>query len=317
VRAGAQALSLLAVPLNVHVLTALEDEPRSLVDLRRAVGSPPQTTMRVHLRNLTELSILHRRRQSQFPGPVDYELGTAGQELLHVARVLRVWLVDSPDSSLSVGSAAAKSAVKALVDGWSSTMVRAIAARPLSLTELNRLIPGISYPSLERRLAALRLAGLIEACPSRNRATPYAATEWLRRAIAPLALAARWERKHVPSEASPIGRLDIEAAFLLAVPMLRLSPELTGVARLAVETQSGEEHRIAGVLVEVKEGEIVSCVARLQGQADAWASGSAAAWLRAVIDRQPDHLEVGGDCELANELVDSLNGTLFGVAQRR
>ncbi len=42
-------------------------------------------------------------------------------------------------------------------------MLRALAAGSLSLTELDRLIGALSYPSLERRLVAMRLAGLVGA----------------------------------------------------------------------------------------------------------------------------------------------------------
>lgn len=316
-RAGAHALSLLSVPLNVHVLEALAEEPRSLVDLRRAVGSPPQTTMRGHLKSLTEFGILERRRRDDFPGSAHYELARPGRELLAVADVLQSWLADSPEGPLSLGSVAARSTVKALVEGWSSTIVRPLAARPLSLTELNRLISGVSYPSLERRLGAMRLAGLIEIRPGRTRGTPYAATVWLRRAIAPLAAAARWERLHVASSTSPVGRIDIEAAFLLVVPMLGLPVELTGSCRLVVDiTNGGGEPDLAGVLVGVRDGNIVSCVSRLRGDAEAWASGTLPSWLRAVIEDDAAQLEVGGDCQLATALLDGLHGVLFGVEQK-
>ena len=53
-RAGTQALRLLSTPINVFVLQALAEGPHSLVDLRREAGSPPQTTMRGHLRTLAE-----------------------------------------------------------------------------------------------------------------------------------------------------------------------------------------------------------------------------------------------------------------------
>lgn len=314
-RAGAHALSLLSVPLNVHVLKALE-EPRSLVDLRRAVGSPPQTTMRVHLGNLTELGVLERRRQAAFPGTVDYELARPGDELLAVADVLQAWLNGSPEGPLSLGSVAAKSAIKALVDGWTSTMVRALAARPLSLTDLNRLISGLNYPSLERRLSALRHTGLVEACHGQGRGTPYTVTDWLRRAVAPLTAAAHWERRHRPPEASPISRIDIEATFLLAIPLLSLPSDLSGSCRLAVEVQNGHrELDLAGALVEVREGSIASCVSRLQGEAEAWASGSASTWLRAVIEEDTDPLEIGGDCSLATALTEGLHGALFRAKQ--
>lgn len=316
-RAGSHALSLLAAPLNVHVLTALEEESKSLVDLRRAAGSPPQTTMRGHLRKLTELGILERTQRNEFPGNLDYALGPAGRELLAVVHIVNAWLSLAPEGPVAPGSTTAKSSIKALIEGWSTSIIRALAARPLSLTELDRLITSLSYPSLERRLQAMRLAGQIEACPSRGRGTPYSVTEWLRRAIGPLAAAARWERKYLTAEAAPIGRLDIEAAFLLTVPMATLAPHLSGVCRLAVDVDSSNGHRLAGVIVDLREGRVASYTSRLQGEFDAVATGSAAAWLRAVVGREPGALEIGGDRELASALVDGLHEALFSPVRER
>ncbi|HET6997155.1 MAG TPA: winged helix-turn-helix transcriptional regulator, partial [Solirubrobacterales bacterium] len=249
-RAGTFALSLLADPLDVCVLRALRPGPKALADLRRAVGSPPQTTMRGHLRTLTKVGALAKRRQNEFPGNLDYELTDAGHSLLTVAGVLEAWLADSPDGALALGSAAAKSAVRALMQGWSTTLVRALVARPLTLTELDRII-NLSYPSLERRLVAMRLAGQITTTSGRGRGTPYPVTAWLRHAIAPLGAAARWERANDAPGASPIGRLDVEAAFLLAMPLIRLAPGLRGACRLTVEIPGRSESRQAGVLVVV------------------------------------------------------------------
>lgn len=316
-RAGTHALNLLSVPLNVHVLKALEEEPTSLIDLRRAVGTPPQTTMRSHLRNLTQLGILERKRQPEFPGSVDYELARPGRALLEVADVLQAWLADSPQGPMSLGGVAAKSAIKALVEGWSSAIIRALTARPLSLTDLNRLISGLNYPSLERRLAAMRLAGQIEAQPGKSRATPYAVTGWLRRSVAPLAAAARWERQHNPEQTKPIARMDIESAFLLAVPLAKLSTEATGTCLLAVEVRNGgSEPGLAGVQVGIKEGQVVSCLARLEGQTAASISGSASSWITAVTEADVDGLEVGGESDLGWRLLGALNEALFRVKQR-
>jgi DNA-binding HxlR family transcriptional regulator len=317
-RAGAYALSLLSVPLNVHVLTALEEESLSLIDLRRAVGSPPQTTVRGHLKTLTELGVLERRRGREFPGAVDYELGEAGRALLTVADVLEAWLGASPEGPLALGGQGAKSAIKALLDGWSSAIVRALAARPLSLTELNRLISDLNYPSLERRLGAMRLAGQIEATLGRSRGKPYLVTEWLRQAIGPLAAATRWERRYAATQAAPPARLDVEATFLLAVGLLEPPEEASGSCRLAVQVGAANgngEPALAGVLIGVEEGKVVSCVSRLQGQADGWASGSSSAWMQALIDHEIDLLEVGGDCSLALRVLDGLHGALFRARQ--
>jgi DNA-binding HxlR family transcriptional regulator len=310
-RAGSQTLSLLSVPLNVFVLQALAGGPMSLLDLRREVGSPPQTTMRGHLRVLAEIGVLAKRRRHDFPGALDYELTAPGRELLAVTEVLGSWLAAAPAGSLRIGSVAAKSAIKALVEAWSTNLLRALAARPLSLTELNKLITSLSYPSLERRLAAMRLAGQIEACPGGRRGRPYAVTGWLRLAVGPLAAAASWERRHTPAQTAPITRIDAETAFLLAVPPLSLPTELSGSCRLAMQASNGNDSRLAGVMVGVEQGRITSCVSSLRGEASAWVSGSAPAWLRAVIDHETDRLEVGGDSNLATALVERLHTNLF------
>jgi DNA-binding HxlR family transcriptional regulator len=274
--------------------------------------------MRGHLRALSEVGIIERRRQNDFPGSVEYGLGRPGRDLLAVAPVVQRWLADSPEGPLQLGGPAAKSTIKALVEGWSAGVVRALAAGPLSLTELSRIINGLSYPSLERRLGAMRLAGQIERCPGNGRGTPYKVSDWLRRAIAPIAAAARWERQHLPDQTAPIAKIDVDSAFLLTVPLLTLPSEHTGTCRLTVESRNGNgESRLAGVMVGVDDGNIVSCVSRLEGDAGAWSSGSAAAWLRAVIERDNGKLEVGGDSSLATALIDGLHGVLFGTSQVR
>lgn len=315
-RAGAHALSLLSVPLNVNVLTALSDGPKPLMELRRAVGMPPPTTMRKHLRNLTEIGVLERHRRSDFPGSVDYSLGDPGQSLLRVLGVLETWLTRSPDGPLEPGSTAARGVVKALVEGWSSTIVRALAARPLSLTDLNRLISTINYPTLERRLSAMRLAGQITPTSCGGRSRPYEVTRWLREAVCPLAVAAEWEQACDPANSTAISRLDIEAAFLLSMPMLRLPADHTGTARLAVQLgRNGTDPKLAGVLVTVDAGRVTYCTARLRGDADSWVSGTVSAWLETIIVGEPERLDIRGNTSLAHALLDRLNGALFGARQ--
>jgi DNA-binding HxlR family transcriptional regulator len=248
---------------------------------------------------------------------LEYQLGPAGPELLDVAAVLGDWLSESPRGSLELGEHATKGAVTALVEGWGTHMLRALAARPLALTELDDLISGVSYPSLERRLAAMRMAGLVEAVPGRGRGTPYAVTEWSRQAVGPITATARWEQRHLREEARPLTKHDAEAAFLLAVPMLRLPADLSGACRLSMEVQNGKGPMLAGVLVDVEEGRIASCGSRLEGKAAAWASGSAPAWLRAVITHETDSLEVGGDLQLARSFLDDLHQALFQIRPRQ
>jgi DNA-binding HxlR family transcriptional regulator len=212
---------------------------------------------------------------------------------------------------LVLGSNLAKAAIKALAEGWSTTMLRALSTRPLSLTELNRIIGSLSYPSLERRLRAMQLVGQIEARASNGRGKPYAVTNWLRQGVGPLTAAGRWERRNLPEQTVPIGPIDITTAFLLAVPLLRLPVELSGTCRMAAEVSNGEAKRLAGVVVAVKNGAIASCVTRLEGDADAWALGSPSAWLSALIEADRDTLELGGDSRLARTLLCGLHQSLL------
>lgn len=317
-RAGAHALSLLSIPLNVEVLLTLEEGPRSLSAVRKAAGSPPPTTMRGHLRNLTTLGVVEQSRQEAFPGSTDLALGPAGRALFPVIGALRTWLSAAPDGEIALGTPAAKRSIKALIEGWSHSIIRAIAARPLSLTELDSFIPSLSYPSLERRLAAMRDVGQLATCHTDGRRTPYAATDWLRRAVAPLTAAALWERTQIPAASAPIGRLDVEAVFLLAVPMLMLPAHISGTFRLAVDMPTGRDHDYAGVVIDICEGDIVSCTSRLSGSTAGALTGSTRAWLGAITDCEPGRLEHSGTAhELGADLIECLHEIFVRAPQFR
>jgi DNA-binding HxlR family transcriptional regulator len=308
-RAGAGALSLLSVPLNVHLLCVLQEEERPLADLSQAVGLPPASTLRTYLRTLSEWGLVERRQEGAFPGSVSYALTEPGDKLVETGDVLQKWLKAAPNGALALGSPAAKSAVKALVDGWEVALARALATRPCTLTELDRLIPQMSYPALERRLTAMRKVSLVEG--RRNgggRGTPYRATDWLCESVAPLAAAMAWERRHAPARTAAIGRLDVEAVLLLALRQVCLSPDLSGSCRLAVELRGDRTHRYAGATVVIADGE-VSASARLGDEADAWITGTPLNWFRWVAGGH-EEVEIGGDHRLALALGASLRDSL-------
>lgn len=310
-RSGAQTLTMLSAHRNVLVLQALAAGPKRQGELRRATGFPAQTTLRAHLKGLEEIGAIAKRRRDAFPGTLEYALERPGHELLFVVAALEGWLAAAPEGPLPLDSGAAKATVKAFTEGWSTSMLRALAAQPLSLTKLDSIIADLNYPSLERRLGGMRLSGLVEALPANGRGTPYAVTEWLRYGIAPLTAAIRWERKHIPDRATLLARTDVETGFLLSLPLLRLPAEISGQCRLAVELPNGTSRRLAGVIVELEAGRVSSCSSRLEGNPAAWVSGPPAAWLEAVIEADADCLELGGNCNLGRGLLDGLHTTLF------
>jgi DNA-binding HxlR family transcriptional regulator len=301
---------LLSVSRNVLVLRALAEGPKRQIDLRRAAGSPAQSTLRTHLASLEEGGAISRQKRNAFPGALEYEMQKPGLELLAVAETLEGWLAGAPDGPLELGSDPAKAAVKALADGWSAKMLRVLAAAPLSLTEIDRIIGDLNYPSLERRLTALRIVGLVEALPANGRGTPYTISRWLRGAVAPLVAASAWELRNVPDGTIPIRSVDAEAIFLLAVPLIRLSEDLSGICRMAVEFTSKRGSRLAGTSVEVRQGRVRTYTSKLSGQTDAWASGPPRAWLSALVEADSDRLELGGDCRLARSILEGLHRVL-------
>ena len=300
------------MPLNVHVLNALEVEELPLTELNRAVGHPPATTMRAYLKGLVDMGVIERRQENGFAGTVAYSLTSPGQKLLGLAAALQYWLMQAPDGPVALGSPAAKSAIKALVEGWNATIVRIVAARPLALTELARLVPSISYPTLERRVATMRKVGLLQVSRqnSGSRGTPYQATRWLREAAAPLTAAVAWERRWAAEQTKAIGRLDVEASFLLAAPLLDLPAEADGTCRLGVEMRAGSKLEYAGAMLKINDGRL-SCSARLEGLPDGWATGTVADWFGWTNRHAGSELEFGGDVTLARAIAEAMRNALL------
>jgi DNA-binding HxlR family transcriptional regulator len=314
VRAGGTVLSLLAGPLCAPILRAHLDGPLRLPDLRERIGGAAQTTLRGQVGNLRAIGALERHVRSGMPYTVENELTDAGRGILGVADMVEAWLSRAPHGPIAFGSESAKGAIRALVAGWGSTILRALASRPLSLTELDSVIPDLSYPALERRLSAMRAARQVEAMPSADsQAKPYAVTAWTRQAVGPLVAAGRCECEHLASSTEPLTRIDIEAAFLLAVPLVELPVSAGGSFLLAVGSKGGDEkvERLTGVEVRVEGGEVASCVSRLEPEPATWATGTVEHWVSTILDGRREDLDLGGaDLELAKTLVDRLHVSL-------
>lgn len=316
VRAGGTVLSLIATPLSVPILRAHLEGPLRLPDLRERIGGAAQTTLRGQVGNLRGIGALERQVRSGMPYTVENELTAVGRGVLAVAEIVEAWLLRAPQGPITLGSESAKGAIRALVGGWGSTMLRALAARPLSLTELSSVISDHSYPALERRLSAMRAARQLELRPNGGRAAkPYGVTEWTRQAVAPLIAAGRCECRHLAGTTDPLARIDIEAGFLLSVPLVGLEVTRSGSCLLAVDTGSAGSaetiDRLAGVHVEVASGEIAACKSRFGPAPGTWALGSVSAWVEAILEGRSSRLRVGGDqVKLAEDLIRGLHASL-------
>jgi DNA-binding HxlR family transcriptional regulator len=314
VRAGGTVLSLLASPLCAPILRAHLDGPLRLPDLRERIGGAAQTTLRGQVGNLRSLGALERHVRSGMPYTVENELTDVGRGILGVADLVEAWLTRAPHGPVAFGSEPAKGALRALVAGWGSTILRALATRPLSLTELDSVIPDISYPSLERRLSAMRAARQVEVLSDEGAQTkPYAVTEWTRQAVALIAAAGRCECEHLADQAEPLTRIDVEAAFLLVLPLVELPASASGCLHLTVDGTGAADaaERLIGVEVEFERGKLVSCVPSPGSQPTTWATGPVECWVTAILGGRVDGLQLGGDdAELVHTLVERMHRSL-------
>jgi DNA-binding HxlR family transcriptional regulator len=314
-RAGAHVLAIFANPLTTEVLRAHAGGPQRLHDLQERIDWAAEATIRGSIGTLRRVGALEKRKSEGARNAVETALTPAGEELLAVAAALERWLGECPNGAIAIDDERVKVAVKALAEGWSSSLMRAMALAPHSLTELSALIPEVSYPALERRIGWMRASGQITALPRGPQGTPYIPTEWLRRAVAPLCVAARCERRHMP-DASPITDIEVQGAFLLTLPLVRLPRESGGSCLLATRTDSesgdGDGPLVAGVSLEVAAGQIGSVTVDLEPEPATWAIGTAEVWLDAVIDGHVENLRIGGARpQLACDLAQGLHLALF------
>lgn len=277
VRAGARVLPLAANPIKRGILREMLDHP-----LRLGSGN-------------------------------EYKITQGGREMLFVAFVAERWLQSAPRGPIPFDSEEAEMAIDTLVEAWSSTLIHALAWGPLTLAELDRTIDGLSRRALKRHLAAMRSAGQIEARADGGGETLYTVTDWLRAGLAPLAAAARLERRAPRDDMEPITALDVEAGFLLTLPLLELPADLSGSCQLGVDLADDDGSGLAGVTAQVEEGRVVSCTVRLDEEADTWATASAGNWLDTVIEPDAKSVRTGGNRYLARALLNALHRTLFGV----
>jgi DNA-binding HxlR family transcriptional regulator len=315
-RAGSKALALLADPLTARVLRAHLDRPLRFSDLEATLGWAPVTTLRAAVNSLRCVGALKRSTLRQMPYRVENELADAGRDLILVADALERWLARSPMGPIGTDTVAAKGVVRALTAGWDCGAVRVLAERPASLTELSAALAGVSYHSLSRRLGKMRATGQVEAVDGCSKGVSYAATNWLRQAIAPLTAAGYWERMHIPDAAPSVDRREVEAAFLLTLPLVDLPDQLSGECSLAVITPGaeadGQSTEVAGVSVRAEPSGIVLRPADIAADPHTVALGPVEAWFEAIISGDHASLRLSGtEPHLPRSIVAALHASLF------
>jgi len=241
-----------------------------------------------------------------------YTTSDEGREALFVSTTIERWLRAAPDGPIEFDSAAAERAVSALAGGWSAAVVHGLACGPMTSAELDAAIDGLGRRRLQGHLSAMHGAGLVEALGEGD-AVLYAMTDWLRRAIAPLIAAARLELGQDMEGATPVDDSDVEAGFRMALALVELPEELSGVCGLWLKLDGRPEDPPSGVTARIERGEVVSCEAGFEQKADARALGSLGDWLDTVIDLDSRAVRTRGDAWLTDALVSAIHHALFGM----
>jgi len=317
VRAGVKTLILLSAPQIFLILQSLAGGGKGQFELRRDAGSPAQSTLRGHLNTLEALGAIAKQRQDAFPGALEYELTAAGRDLGDVAASTGRWLALAPSGPLELGTDQARAAIKGLTEGWTATVLGMLASAPRSLTELDKRISAASYPSIERCLRTMRLADQLEVGERSSKGTPYALTEWVRRGLTPLVVAARWEHQHHPEGARSIERGDIDDALRVGGPLFKLSGAADGVCQVAVRVPDRKRDDRALAFIEARNGKLSFGSVHSRAKPDAWASATEETWFSTVIDADTTGLRRNGDANLIGSVIDGVREALFADAVRR
>lgn len=317
-RARAGALTLLHVTSQIErdVLRRTLAEVTTGVILNKMVPPEPEDDP-LHMRIFSDPYLFEPADPNHPPGaPIDEDtvmrLTPAGREVPFVNTVLTDWLARCPAGPLVLGEGTGGE-ISVLLYGWVSMVTHSLAGGPLSLEQVCDAVQIVDPTLVDELIGLMEDAGLVEEAPGAKPGEEprVQATGWLRRGIAPIAAAARMELRHPPGDTAPIAALDVEAAFRLTLPLLKLSRKLSGTCALAVELDEGVAGSPAGVTVQVERGRVVSCEVGLEEGADAWATGSTAEWLDTVIERKAEQVRTGGDHKLAGALLGGLHKTLF------
>jgi DNA-binding HxlR family transcriptional regulator len=322
-QAGGRALLLLADPASVSILRQLASGPLEGAELLDRVDFVSRSTYFERMRDLEELSLIGRTRRGEVPPVAECRLETPGERLLPVARRLDAWLADAPRCPLRLGEAYATATVKALAVAWGSTLLRWLAERPRTLTELEQLIHVFGYRKLERILRDLVKAGLVERALVKGRLSLYSVTEWARWTAGLLTAAMRWERQEIAKRSASVSSVEAEGVMLLGLPLVELPADVNGTCALLIHADLPERKGLGGALVRLMNGHPVSWKAAgglevevVEREADCWVRGSALAWLGVHPAAPGPPFRAGGNTGLAEKImvalrdVDSLRSSL-------
>lgn len=294
-RAGTLGLKTIANAAKFPILPVLDDNLERLAALGRE---------REPERDLTAY-------EEEDDGELRYTVAPEGPRSIHLAGLAELWLIESPEGELRWGDRRARKVALGLADGWASTLLHRLAAGPLTLDELDAAVLHLDREEVESCLKTMSRDGEVEPRAGHNGVDAYALTEWGRRGIALLIASARLE--HMAGDADPIEEIDVQAAFGLALPLLRLRGGRSGSCVLTVDLGGLDEPQPTEATARFEDGRLASWSPGAGEDADARISGGVEGWFRAVIEGRFDRLAGEGDARLAGAVLEGLHEQLFAL----
>jgi DNA-binding HxlR family transcriptional regulator len=304
---------LLADPVSVAIIRELACGSLENAELLGRIDFVSRSTYFQRMRDLEELSLLARARRGVVPPVAECRLGPGAEGLLPVARRLDAWLMKAPRGPLRLGEPYATATVKALALAWGSTLLRWLAEGPRTLAELEHRVEVLGYRKLERIVRELVEIGLLERATVNGHLPTYGVTEWGRWAASTLTAAMRWERRGIPEQSAPVTSIEAEGVMLLGLPLVELRAEESGTCALLVDGEPIRDQGLGGAVARLREGRPVSWVAAggMEGktvelEVDCWVRGATSAWLGLHTSAPDGALRMGGNTELAGQIISAL-----------
>jgi DNA-binding HxlR family transcriptional regulator len=313
-RAGARSgISLLAEDWAGEMLRLLSDRPFTAEEIEGHLAGRLGRSPRQALRSLIQMGLVVSLPGDGLSSRRLYALDQPGEDLLEAVEALEAWR-----RSWTPAHDAASGLRRLVIHREARLVGRALLEGPLSFSELQRRIPGLSAGTLHRLLSGMLEPGVVRVDPRSTQSRPlYELGSPARRLGRVTVLGARWRWRWAPERASRDAG-DIPGLVHLLAPLAKAPRRLEGACQLTVQPPPHWPAREPlTVSVRVAGGRIAALALQPIMGVQACISASPLTWCDALLDGVTDGVEIEGDATLARGVVAAFAGTIARRADRR
>lgn len=308
----ADVLRLLSAGATGPILMALGEGPLRTKELTQQVpGYTPRTIYR-YAGRLAELEVIEREEGSGVPSKVVHRLAEPwGSELYElVNRFADASLTRLPDGRIDAQTWAS---LGLLADLWETGMIEQLSCGARSPTELAQGPHGLSYHQVNRRAGLFAASGLLSEVEGSAGRRRYSLTEKTRGTMGLVVGIARWRHHHVIAEDEEgMTGEEMVKALRAVLPLVKIPPHRGKGLRLDVlEAKGLAGAAAAAVWAKVEADGTVYNRAEPTPNTEGWARGKIGAWIRAVLDGNPEKVMIRGDGDLVADCLNGVHAALW------